>query len=85
MAHEAADVSSHLLIATPPATSHPLEDIEVESIHPLTAMSDAGSTSTKCQGDDAKKDFEMAIEDGPQQHSKRYVMVFCGTTVKHPF
>ena len=41
--------------ATPSATSHPLEDIAEESIHPLTAMSDAGSTSTNCQGDDAKK------------------------------
>ena len=76
MAHEGADVSSHLLIATTPATSHPLEDTAEESIHPLTAMSDAGSTSTNCQGDDAKKDFEMAIEDGPQQNRKKYVMVF---------
>ena len=48
-------------------------------------MSDAGSTFTNCQGDDAQKDFEMAIEDGPQQNSKKYVF-FSGTAVKkHPF
>ena len=69
MVHEAADEASHLLIATPPA----LEDIAEESIHPLTVTSDADSTSMRCQGDDAKKYFEMTIEDGSQKHSKKNI------------